>query len=130
MLRLRRAWIPVMVGALLSACNKDNLNPLTGVNQTVAPPASAALLFTSDAWSTLPATRELFAVDADGGNLTRLTSCGANASACDLAEGSPSKERARVMVRSTGDSDGDGKVTATDGQGLVFVDLARSVQQE
>ena len=38
MLHLRRAWVPVLLIALLPACSKDNVNPLNGVEQTEAPP--------------------------------------------------------------------------------------------
>lgn len=121
----------LMLVALLPACNntRDNSNPFAGATQSTPPPKSAALIFASSVYSlTAGAGRELFAVNADGSNLTRLTFCN-NSSACDYAEAAPAPDRVRVGARRASvDTNGDGRVDEADGAGLVFLDLQRGVE--
>ena len=71
---------------------------------------------TTGLWSSQAnAPRELFALDATGANLTQLTFCNA-VSSCDYIEPVPSPDRNRMMLRQA--------TPGTDGEALVFVDLA------
>src|SRR5688572_15161415 len=74
-------------------------NQTAAAARTLAPPRTAALVFTSDAWSTAPAGREVFAVDRSGAALTRLTFCNDNAAPCDFADIAPAPDRVRLMAR-------------------------------
>ena len=122
----------LLVVVLLPGCNnsRDNSNPFAGAAQTVAPPKGSALIFASSIYSTTPgAGRELFAVDADGANLTRLTFCNNSAGICDFAEAAPAADRVRVGARRASvDNNGDGLINETDGMGLVFMNLSRGVE--
>ena len=117
--------------ALLPACSntRDNVNPFAGAAQTVPPPQGTALIFASTVYTLTPgAGRELFAVNADGSNLTRLTFCN-NSSACDYAEASAAPDRVRVGARRASvDNNGDGRIDEADGTALVFLDLSRGVE--
>lgn len=118
------------VTVFLAACNNEYPNPFASRNQTMAPSAQAALLMASGVYSTTAgAPRELYATNADGSGLSRLTFCNAQAPTCDALEVVTSAERDRVLVRRVGDSDRDGRLdAATDGEALVFIDLTRAVE--
>jgi Tol biopolymer transport system component len=106
--------------ALLGGCSKDYPNPFAQGNKTVAPPASAAIVFTSGLWSTQAnAPRELFALDATGGTPTQLTFCN-NSGPCDVIEPAPSPDRNRLMLRRQNAGDA--------GPSIVFVDLLRATE--
>jgi Tol biopolymer transport system component len=110
----------VFLLALLGGCSKDYPNPFAQGNKTVAPPASAAIVFTSGLWSAQAnAPRELFALGATGGTPTQLTFCNVTV-ACDVIEPAPSPDRNRTVLRrqSAGDA----------GPGIVFVDLLRATE--
>ena len=128
---LPRLACALVLVALLPACNnnRDDTNPFADAAQTAPPPKGAALIFASSVYSlTAGAGRELFAVNADGSNLTRLTFCN-NLSACDYAEASAAPDRVRVGARRASvDTNGDGRVDEADGMGLVFVNLERGVE--
>ena len=128
---LPRLASALLLAALLPACNnsRDNTNPFAGAAQAVPPPKGAALIFASTVYSLTPgAGREIFSVDADGSNLTRLTFCN-NISYCDYAEAAPAPDRVRVGTRRASvDNNGDGRIDETDGMALVFVDLSRGVE--
>lgn len=119
-----------VVAVLLIGCNNDYPNPFASRNQTVPVGSQAALLMANGAYSTNPAApREVYASNADGSGLSRLTFCNAEAAACDSLEAIPSVERNRVIVRRVTDSNHDGRLdAAADGEALVFIDLARSVE--
>jgi Tol biopolymer transport system component len=106
------------------ACNRDYPNPFSQATSSQAPPASAAIIFTSGQWSTTAgAGREVYAMDLDGSGLTRLTTCNGGEQPCDNAEVSTAPDRIRVYVRR---SLGDPLTLPA----LVYLDLARSVGQE
>jgi hypothetical protein len=129
---LPRLWPALLAASLLPSCgenSRDQTNPFASAAQTVAPPSTAALLFTSSLYTlTAGAGREIYSASADGSNVSRLTYCN-QASACDYAEAAPSPERERVGARRVSvDTNGDGRLNEADGAGLVFVDLRRGVE--
>jgi hypothetical protein len=129
---LPRLWPAVLAASLLSGCGeneRDQTNPFASATATVPPPASAALLFTSSLYSlTAGSGREIYAADADGGRVTRLTFCN-QAAICDYAEAAPAPDRDRVGARRVSvDTNGDGRIDEADGAALLFVDLGRGVE--
>lgn len=129
---LPRLWPAVLAAALLPGCgenSRDQTNPFASATATVPPPASAALLFTSSLYSlTAGAGREIYAADADGGGVTRLTFCN-QLNACDYAEAAPAPDRDRVGARRVSvDTNGDGRIDEADGAALLFMDLGRGVE--
>lgn len=129
-MRAPRPGAVLLLSACLSGCERDYPNPFPRPTVAATPGPNAAVMFTSDAWSERPgAPRELFAVDEDGGSLTRLTSCNAGGSACDNVEATNGRDRTRVALRRVSrDGDGDGRLTAADGEELVYVDLGRRIE--
>jgi hypothetical protein len=117
------AALPLLVLAA-GACNRDYPNPFSQATSSHAPPASAAILFTSGQWSaTAGAGRELYSMNLDGSGVLRLTNCNNGDQPCDTAEGTPAPDRNRVYVRR---SLGDPLTFPA----LVYLDLARSVGTE
>jgi dipeptidyl aminopeptidase/acylaminoacyl peptidase len=127
---LRRTSVVMLLAACAAGCNKDYANPFQTPNPTATPGPDAALLVTSDVWSASPgAPRELYAVAADGGQLTRLTFCNAADRICDNSEVAVGRDPARVVIRRIpADSDRDGRLTPADGETAVYVDLERGVE--
>ena len=119
-----------VAAALVVGCARTYDNPFAGSNPTVAPPAAAAIVFTSNAHNARPgAGREVFAVEESGANATRLTSCAENGAVCSSLEASFGADRRRSVVRRVlADTDADGRLTAADGTGLVLIDFERSVE--
>ena len=113
----------VLALLLCAACNDNDANPFAGV-LTRPPSASAAVFFVSGSWSSEPAQpRELFALDADGANAQRLTSCAEVEEPCDFLRVAPGNQRSRVIaIRSAPEA-------APDASALYFMDLSRSVEQ-
>jgi Tol biopolymer transport system component len=108
--------------ALAGACNHDYPSPFGGQGHTVAPPTAAALLFTSAAWATQSGSgRELFAANADGSGVTRLTFCN-DAAMCDTIEAAIASDRRRTEVRRA--------KAGTPGAALVYIDLQQSAEAE
>ena len=120
----------VVLAAALGACSSEPGNPFADIVQTFPPPAAAAIVFTSNSYAQAPgAPRELFAVESGGAGLTRLTFCNVDPRRCDTAEASPAPDRQRMAIlRVTDDSDGNGRLTADDGQALLVSDLGRAVE--
>jgi Tol biopolymer transport system component len=120
--------LPLAVVLLSTACAGEYGNPFANSGTTVAPPADAEIAFLS-----VPsggAARDLFAVDESGTPVTRLTSCNREGRPCDVLETAFSPERARLMLRRrTQDTNGDGRLSAADGESLVFTDLSRGTEQ-
>lgn len=128
---LRAAASLLFLAALGTACNTSYPNPFENAeaSPTAIPPPDAALVFTGNGHASQPGgSRELFAVAEEGGTATRLTFCSSTGS-CDTSEAAFASDRERVAVRRAAeDTNGDGKLTAEDGEALVYVDLARQVE--
>jgi len=122
--------LPVIAAALALGCAKTYDNPFAGSNPAVAPSAAAAIVFTSNAHGTSPATgREVFAVEESGANPTRLTFCNNDGATCSTLEASFGGDRRRGVVRRVlADTDSDGRLTGADGEGVFLVDFERSVE--
>jgi hypothetical protein len=120
----------VLLGALAS-CSSQYDNPFENANQMAQPPTGADIVFAANTYATRPGGgRDLFAVEDTGAGVTRLTFCNTTDRRCDYLEAIPGTTRARQAVRRVLDSDGDGRLTATDGESLRIVDLARAVEGE
>jgi hypothetical protein len=119
-----------MAAALAFGCAKTYDNPFEGSNPAVAPPAAAAIVFTSNAHGTSPTVgREVFAVEESGANPTRLTFCNNDGAPCSTLEAAFGGDRRRGVVRRVlADSDSDGRLTGADGEGVFLVDFERSVE--
>jgi Tol biopolymer transport system component len=127
---LSRAAGVVLAGAIAS-CNKSYPNPFENSNQMVPPPAGATIVVAANTYSTKTGGgRDLFAMDDNGGGLTRLTLCNNADRQCDYIEPIPGPSRERVAVRRLMDTNGDGKLTAADGESLRVLDLSRQVEGE
>jgi hypothetical protein len=122
-----RSRLPLSLLLLTAACAGNYDNPFANSGSTTAPPADAEIAFLS-----VPsggAARDLFAVDESGTPVTRLTACNREGRPCDVLETAFSPERARLMLRRrTQDTNGDGRLSAADGESLVFVDLSRGTE--
>jgi dipeptidyl aminopeptidase/acylaminoacyl peptidase len=115
--------------ALLTSCSPTYDNPFTA-NVALPPPDSARVVFVSNLWAARAgAPREAFSVDDNGAHPTRLTFCNGDQRQCDNVEISPSPDRRRVVMgRIQRDANNDGRLTAADGEALVFLDLARGTE--
>jgi hypothetical protein len=123
-----RSRIPLVFVLLTASCAGEYDNPFANSGQTTAPPADAEIAFLSVPQA--GSARDLFAVDESGSPVTRLTACNREGRPCDLLETAFSPERARLMIRRrTQDTNADGRLTAADGESLVFTDLARGTEQ-
>jgi hypothetical protein len=120
----------IVAAALVLGCSRTYDNPFAGNNATASPPATASIVFTSNAHDARPgAGREVFAVDESGANATRLTFCGEAGAVCSSLEASFGGDRRRAVVRRVlADNDSDGRLTTADGEGLFLVDFERSVE--
>ena len=121
--RLLVVHVVVLVAALLAGCSDDPENPFDAFSPSVPPSEDAVVIYVSGAWAEETGQpRELFAVDADGTEVMRLTTCTQQSNPCDYLQVAPSSNRDRVVaVRGT--IEGDPLATA-----LYFVDLGRSVE--
>src|SRR6185295_1833464 len=118
----------LLLCGLLPACNSSFPNPFATSNRSSPPKATSAVVFTSNLATQVGAPREVFAVDADGGNLTQLTFCSTPERPCDNIEVSPSPDRQRVVVRRRFDDNANGRFDDNEGTAMVFVDLGRGAQ--
>jgi Tol biopolymer transport system component len=96
----------------------------------VAPGPGSDIVFTTNSYTTAAGSpRELFAIEASGAGLARLTFCNVDPRRCDSSEAAPAPDRERMAVlRVSEDVDGDGRLTAADGQALLVADLVRAVE--
>jgi Tol biopolymer transport system component len=117
-----RGLAAVVAMALGLAACADSSNPFESSLRTQAPPQSASLLVVTSSYAAEPGPRELVALDADGGNFTRLTNCATAATPCDFVQVAPSPDRTRVAAIRTEVG------AAPDASALYFMDLARSVE--
>jgi WD40 repeat protein len=131
-MRARTCVIPkAAVAAILAVgCARSYDNPFAGSHATTEPSAAAALVFTSNAHNARAGTgREIYAVEESGANPTRLTFCGEAGAVCSSLDAAFGTDRRRAVVgRVTADTNSDGRLTGTDGEGLVLVDFERSVE--
>jgi len=113
----------VLVAVLVAGCSDDPENLLDTLSFSRSPSEDAVVIYVSGAWTEETGQpRELFAVDADGTEVERLTSCTQQSNPCDYLQVAPSSNRDRIVaVRGT--IEGDPLATA-----LYFVDLGRSVE--
>jgi len=120
----------IAAATLLGACNTTYDNPFANSNPTVAPRADATIIYTSNAYAARPGSpNEVFAVGDGGAEVTRLTFCNNEARRCASLEAAPAPDRFRVALRRVdADTNKDGQLTAADGEALLVVDLARSVE--
>lgn len=109
--------------ALLGGCAKQGANPFNVFSPSRTPSADAVLLFVSGSWATTTGgPRELFAANADGSKIERLTTCTQAAQPCDMLQVAPAPGRQRIVaVRTT-----PGAASGT--QVLYFMDLSRSAE--
>jgi len=119
----------VVATGAMPGCSSESANPFADLTPVRAPTDAADLIFTSDSWAARSGPREIFAVQDDGGGLSRLTFCNTDQRRCDSAEVSAAPDRLRVMVRRVGtDTNGDGRLTSADGEAVLFVDLTRGTE--
>ena len=115
----------------LAACSSQYDNPFENANQMAPPPTSASIVFTSNTYAARSGGGlEIFAIDDTGAGVTRLTFCNTADRRCDYLEAIPGTTRTRQAVRRLIDTDGDGRLSAADGESLRLVDLARAVEGE
>jgi hypothetical protein len=121
----------LILAAALPSCSGNYDNPFANSNQTVPPPANASIVFASNTYAARPGSGlELFAMESSGAGVTRLTLCNTADRRCDYVEPIPSVTRTRLAVRRILDTDNDSRITATDGESLRIIDLARAVEGE
>ena len=122
----------MVAASFILGCARIYDNPFAASHITDPPPAAAAIVFTSNVQNPRPGSgREVFAVEESGANPTRLTFCADTGAACSSLEASFGTDRRRAVVRRVrADTDGDGRLTAADGESLFLVDFERSVEGE
>src|SRR5687768_5693036 len=86
-------------GLTAAGCNSESENPFSSLIPVRAPTDAQDLVFTSDSWASRSGPREIFAVQDDGGGLSRLTFCNNEQRRCDSSEVAPAPDRLRAMVR-------------------------------
>jgi Tol biopolymer transport system component len=120
---MRARLLGIVVILSLPACGNDHGNPFAAPGSRPAS-ADAVLLFVSGSWAGAPGQpRELFASNADGTKIERLTTCSQAATPCDFVRFAISPDRTRIAaVRST-----PGAVEGA--SALYFMDLSRSVEK-
>jgi Tol biopolymer transport system component len=117
---LRRLLVAVPI-AVAAACGHDPTNPFA--NPSRPPSADAVLLFATGSWaSDLGQPRELYALNADGSEAERLTTCAQASTPCDFVQIAPSPDRNRLVALRTTPG------AAAGANGLYFMDLSRSVE--
>ena len=115
----------------LPSCSSEYGNPFQNSNPMLPPPAAADIIFTANIYGTrVGGGRDLFSVEDTGANVTRLTLCNNSDRRCDYLEAIPGPVRNRQAVRRLLDLDGDGRLTAADGESLRILDLGRAVEGE
>jgi hypothetical protein len=109
---------------LLAGCKSNQTNPFTETTPIVKPRDSNAIVLTSNLWSSRAgAPREVYGVDADGANLTRVTFCNSESASCDNLEAVPSPDGVRYATRRVPkDTNGDGRLSVEDGVALLIID--------
>lgn len=127
-----RAALAVLLAGALGSCNTEYDNPFAETATGLPPPAAADVIFTSNTYAAQTGSpREIYSAEDVGAGVTRLTFCNGEQRRCDNVEAAPAPERTRMAIRRVlADTNNDGRLTPADGESLVFVDLARSVEAE
>jgi hypothetical protein len=127
---VRKLLVPLLAALLTAGCGADITNPFLDQERTELPSDEAALLFTSNAFGSGPnVPRDIYALNADGAEMSRLTHCNTQTRLCDTVEAVSDPDRERVAARRvSSDSNGDGLLTEADAADLVIIDLERSIQ--
>ena len=121
----------VILALVLPSCSNQYPNPFENANQMVPPPATAKIIYTSNTYAARAGGgNDLFSMEETGAGVTRLTFCNTSDRRCDYLESIPGAVRNRQAVRRLLDSNGDGRITAADGESLRIVDLSRAVEGE
>jgi hypothetical protein len=129
---LRRTSLNLLALALassLTGCGDDE-NPITSGSSVGRLRGTAAIVFTSDSYTTRPgAPREMFAIDEDGSGLTRVTNCNTDSKRCDHSEVAPAPDGRRFALRrATTDTNMDGRVGPGDNEVVVIIDTQRGTE--
>jgi hypothetical protein len=129
---VRIAVVPLLAALLTAACGADITNPFLDQERTELPSVEAALLFSSNAFTSNPnAPRDVYALNEDGSDLDRLTHCNTQGRVCDTVAAVSAPDRERVAARRvSSDSNSDGLLTEADAADLVIIDLERSIQAQ
>jgi hypothetical protein len=91
-------------------------------------PPAARLVFTANLYAEAASGgREIYACNADGTAVTRLTFCNDN-DPCDTLTASPAADRARILATRRADANGDGVFNAGDPLAMLYLDVSRQVQ--
>jgi Tol biopolymer transport system component len=115
--------LAVLLFAFAPGCSDDTSNPFDDFSLSRPPSDDAVVIYASGAWAgETGRPRELFAVNADGTDVQRLTTCTEQSEPCDYLDVAPSSNRDRI-VAVRGAVGGDPLASA-----LFFVDLGRSVE--
>jgi hypothetical protein len=117
-------WLGIILFSLaLTACGNNAGNPFANPASHAAS-ADAVVMFVSSSWADAPGQpRELFAANADGTKIDRLTTCSQAATPCDFLRFAIGPDHVRIAaVRTTPGA-------APGASGLYFMDLSRSVEQ-
>jgi Tol biopolymer transport system component len=114
---------------LFLSCNQNYPNPFVAQQTTKLPAATDDISFTSDLYNGTPnGLLEAYSLDSSTGAVTRLTFCNSPTIPCNNIDASFAPDRRRVAIgQVTQDTNGDGLLTAADGEALVYEDLARGV---
>lgn len=122
----------VPLAALLlvaGACSKGYDSPFASTTVAAPLPARAAIVFSSNSYGSPGSPNELFAIEASGAGLTRLTVCNRPDRPCADLEAAVAPDRTRAIVRRVlADSNRDGRLDGRDDAGLVFLNLSRGVE--
>lgn len=130
MIRWRRLLVSLSLAASFTGCGREDANPFAANTSVARLRPTAAIVFVSDAYATRPSgLLEVFAVDADGSGMSRLTNCNTEARRCASVEVAPSFDGQRLAIRRIlTDSDGNGRLGIGDTESLVVSDTARGVE--
>lgn len=121
---------PLLLALLLPSCGGDPENPLASVSVVASLRPTSAIVFVSDAYAARPSgLRDVFAIDEDGSNMTRITSCNTADRSCDSPEVAPAPDRKRLAIRRiTTDTDGNGRPAPGDAESVMIADTERRVE--
>ena len=125
-----RCALLLLIALLLPSCGGSGPNPFATASSVVALRPTAAIVFVSDAYASKPGgLREVFAIDEDGSNMIRLTTCNTATRQCDSSEVAPASDRRRLAIRRiTADTDKNGRLGPGDAEAVVIADTERGVE--